>query len=343
MTRTTLFLALAACSMASASFAQSLKCSGGLSVGALSSTGTCTGPETGRTPAAPTDLTLTYTVGGTGIFATPGMFSHAFNNLAGATALGAIPLVGNANLLTGLDTNPAGTTVFAIAGFGAGNTQRLVTVNRTTGALTNVGNLTGLVTGGIVLGMATDPVSGQIFVGEFVGTPQAMNLRSVDAATGATTLIGSMSATAIYPDLAINCQGQMFALNSVTDQLVSVNRTTAASTVVGALGFDTGNLVDGSGIDFDNNDGTLYGNLHTFVTGTGVTASRWGSINTATGASSGVATPTAIGKPAAITTCPAAPVVTGPAIPVNSLSAWGIGTLAFLLGLMGFAVIRRRV
>jgi len=292
--------------MASVSSAQSLTCSGGLSVGALSSTGTCEGPETGRAPAAPTDLTLTYAVGGTGIFATPGMFSHAFNNLAGATALGAIPLAGNANLLTGLDTDPTGTTVFAVAGFGAGNTQRLVTVNRTTGALTNIGNLTGLVAGAIVVGMATDPVSGQIFVGEFVTTaPQAMNLRSVDAATGATTLIGSMSATAIYTDLAINCQGQMFALNSVNDQLVSVNRTTAASTVVGALGFDTGNLVDGSGIDFDNNDGTLYGNLQTFVTGTGVTASRYGPINTTTGVATGVAAPTAIGKPAAITTCPA--------------------------------------
>jgi len=32
-----------------------------------------------------------------------------------------------------------------------------------------------------------------------------------------------------------------------------------------------------------------------------------------------------------------------PAIPVNSLNAWGIAALAFLLGLVGFAVVRRRV
>ena len=31
------------------------------------------------------------------------------------------------------------------------------------------------------------------------------------------------------------------------------------------------------------------------------------------------------------------------AIPVNSLNAWGIAALAFLLGLVGFAVVRRRV
>jgi hypothetical protein len=35
--------------------------------------------------------------------------------------------------------------------------------------------------------------------------------------------------------------------------------------------------------------------------------------------------------------------VQAPAIPVNSLNAWGIAALAFLLGLVGFAVVRRRV
>jgi hypothetical protein len=34
--------------------------------------------------------------------------------------------------------------------------------------------------------------------------------------------------------------------------------------------------------------------------------------------------------------------VQAPAIPVNSLNAWGIAALAFLLGLVGFAVVRRR-
>lgn len=35
--------------------------------------------------------------------------------------------------------------------------------------------------------------------------------------------------------------------------------------------------------------------------------------------------------------------VQAPAIPVDSLNAWGIAALAFLLGLVGFAVVRRRV
>jgi len=338
--KTKLFLALAACSFASVSFGQSLKCAGGSDAGAFSATGNCSGPDTGRLPNAPGDLALMYAVGGSGIFATPGMFSHPHNNLPAATVLGAIPVAANANLIVGIDTNQAGTTVFGIAGFGAGNPPRLVTINRATGALTTIGNLSGLVAGGIVLGMATDPVSGQAFTAEFVQTPQAMNLRTVDLATGATTLVGVMSTTQLITDLAINCQGQMFALQSSNDQLISVNRTTGASTTIGPLGFDTGNLVDGSGIDFDNNDGTLYGNLHTFVT-PNVTASRYGSINTATGASSGVAAPTAIGKPASITTCGAAPVQT-PAVAVNSLNAWGIGTLAFVLGLLGFVAVRRR-
>jgi hypothetical protein len=340
--RNALYVALAALTLSASAFAQSVPCSGGESVGPFSSVGSCKGGDASPSqPAAPTDLTLTYAVGGSGIFATPGMFSHPFNNLGAATALGPIPVAANANLITGLDTDPTGATVFAIAGFGTGITPRLVTVNRTTGALTTIANLSGLATGGIALGMATDPRNGTIYIAEFVATPQAMNLRTVNATTGATTLVGNMSATQLITDMAINCQGVMFGLQSSNDQLVSVNTTTGATAAIGALGFDTGNLVDGSGIDFDNQDGTLYANLHTFVTGTGVTASRYGTINTATGASTGVATPTAIGKPAAINTCATAPVQ-APAVPVPTMNAYGLGTLALIMGLVGFAVTRRR-
>jgi hypothetical protein len=240
----------------------------------------------------------------------PGLARHALNafgtrTVVGGTFFGAV----------GTDFSPNGSTLFVLTRVNA-NVPAAVngigTINTATGAPGTITPLTGLGAEN-PLGMAIDPVSGEILI-TTREAGVATRLRSVNPTTGATTLIGQIGTTFSSIDIAINCTGQVFAITPAAaapgSVLSTLNRTTAAPTTVGnyqqlGVGFF-------QSIDFDNQDGSLYGWLTTGDTTT--TTFAYGSFNTTTAAFTAAAT-TPVGQVfgAIPTTCPAAlPVAVTP-------------------------------
>ena len=84
-------------------------------------------------------------------------------------------------------------------------------------------------------GMAGDPTSGAMYAwsSDCVGN----TLYTLDLATGTPTVVGSASGPCII-DIAVNAAGEMYGVDIVTDELVSIDKSTGAVTAIGSLGFD---------------------------------------------------------------------------------------------------------
>ena len=181
-----------------------------------------------------------------------------------------------------MDFNEAGTTLYAITGSTAmTNPSTLGTLNSTTGAFTAIAPLTGLTAGDSASGLAIHPRTGLAYFSAVGGSPSTARLYTLNLATGALTLVGQITAPTdgtgtLMIDIAINCEGQLFAHNIADDALYSVSTTTGAGTLIGTHGL-AANFAQG--MDFDNQDGTLYAYIYT---GTGT--NRFGTFNLATGA-----------------------------------------------------------
>jgi hypothetical protein len=260
---------------------------------------------------APTDLaTIQVEFSADTALLPAGLARHALNafgtrTVVGGTFFGAV----------GTDFSPNGSTLFVLTRVNA-NVPTAVngigTINTATGVAGTIVPLTGLGAEN-PLGMAVDPVSGEILI-TTREAGVATRLRSVNATTGATTLIGQIGTAFSSIDIAINCTGQVFAItpaNAAPGSVLStLSRTTGAATTVGnyqqlGLGFF-------QSIDFDNQDGSLYGWL---TTGDATTTTfAYGAFNTTTAAFTSSAT-TPVGQVfgAVPTTCPVAlPVAVTP-------------------------------
>jgi len=94
------------------------------------------------------------------------------------------------------------------------------------------------------------------------------NLGTVDVATGAVNVIGSMGQR--MTDIAFDPSGNLYSINSI--QLFSIDKTNATPTLVGNLGASVNSLVfDSSGVLYAANNA-----LYTVNVGTGA-ASRVGN------------------------------------------------------------------
>ena len=278
---------------------------------------------------APTDLATIQVEFSADTVALPaGLSSHPLNNYATRTRVG-----GTFFGAVGTDFSADRNTLFVLTRVNA-NVPTAVngigTINTTTGVAGTITPLTGLGAGN-PLGIAVDPVSNEIFI--TVREPAvATRLFSVNAATGVATLVGQIGTTFSSIDIAINCTGQIFAITPAAaapgSVLSTLNRTTAAATVVGnyqqlGAGFF-------QSIDFDNQDGTLYGWL---TTGDATTTTfAYGSFNTTTAAFTASST-TPVGQVfgAIPTACPAvgAPTIT-PVTPAGAVSFTLPSTRAFV-------------
>lgn len=156
-----------------------------------------------------------------------------------------------------MDFDSMGNTLYAVnvaAPFAIG------TLNTTTGAYTSNATITGLGASDSVTGLSVDPTTetfylstNQTGVGNFLYTLNPM--------TGAATLVAPMgSINELYIDIAVGPTGDMYAHDILTDSLYSINKATGASTLVGL----TGHLANfAQGMDFDFEDGNLYGTVYT--------------------------------------------------------------------------------
>ena len=193
-----------------------------------------------------------------------------------------------------MDFSPEGTTLFGATGSAAAtNPSTFGTVNPATGAFTVVGPLTGLAGGDSATGLTIDPLSGDAFFSAAGGTPASSRLYTLDLTTGALTVVGQMTAPTdptgtLFIDIAMNCEGQLFAHNISDDALYSIDPTTGAGTLIGLHGL-AANFAQG--MDFDNSDGTLYAFIYT-----GSGTNRFGSFNLTTGAFSTLAQDNPLGE-----------------------------------------------
>jgi uncharacterized repeat protein (TIGR01451 family) len=130
--------------------------------------------------------------------------------------------------------------------------KQLLGVNTATAAATVIG-AANPTSGHTWTGLAGDPLTNQFYAASSDGVSSA--LYTVNPATGATTLIGTITSAPIVIDIAINAAGDIYGVEIVNDVLVKIDRTTAAGTLIGSLGF---NANYAQGLDFDAASGTLY-------------------------------------------------------------------------------------
>ncbi|MGQ9496408.1 MAG: DUF4394 domain-containing protein [Thermoanaerobaculaceae bacterium] len=130
--------------------------------------------------------------------------------------------------------------------------NQLAYLDTSTGARTIVGSATP--SGGHQwTGMAASP-TGTIYAS--ATDCSSSTLYTIDKNTGAATLIGTITNTPCAINLAIDPAGQwLYAVDIVNDNLVKIDPSTAAGTIVGSVGIDASYA---QGMDFDDFTGTLY-------------------------------------------------------------------------------------
>ena len=189
------------------------------------------------------------------------------NNFPGQTVVGA-----QAANIYGMDFDSTATTLYALNA----TTNELGTLNTTTGAFTAIVACPAPA-GGTWTDLSINPTTNVFYAST------ASNLYTLNPATCSPTLIGPFGvASGIMIDLAVNPAGVMYGHDIFTDSIYTINTTTGAATLVGLTGF-LANFAQG--MDFDNEDGTLY--IFLYV-GTGV--NQYGTVNLATGAVTALAT-----------------------------------------------------
>ncbi|MEZ4645933.1 MAG: FixG Ig-like domain-containing protein [Chloroflexota bacterium] len=187
----------------------------------------------------------------------------------------------NTGAIYAYDFDPTLTTLYAIDN----TTQELGTMDMATGVFTAIGasvpptdhNWTGL---------AIHPVDGTMYASS--GGGGVSTLHTIDPATGAVTTIGDMPGLALAIDIAINAQGELYTHDISADAIYQVDPATAAVTLVGPTGF---NASFAQGMDFDNNDGTLYVFLYI-----GSGANVYGTVDLTNGAVTPLATDNPLGE-----------------------------------------------
>jgi len=191
------------------------------------------------------------------------------NDFPGQTVVGT-----NTDAYYGMDFTPDGETLYAL--------------NDTTGELGTIdltdGSFTGLVPcvspSGNWTGLTIDPVTGDFYASD------TTNLYMINPDTGDNTLIGAFGGgVSLMIDIAMNADGAMYGHDIGTDSIYQIDPATGAATLVGATGY---NASYAQGMDFDNDDGTLYIFLYQ-----GSGANVYGVVDLATG----TVTPLAVSNP----------------------------------------------
>ena len=201
-------------------------------------------------------------------FSEQGFYRFALDGFASPEAINVEP--GFANMY-GLDFNPAGTRLYGVQHLLGGSPHRIVTVDTQTGDATTlgfIGSLLALAPRDQITGLSIDPRSGDAYITSvnlLTNNPQLTEARlwRLNLHSTTPTLVGRLlpdELRTIFIDLAIDCQGRLFAHNISDDSLYRINPGDASAERVGGHGFDA-NFAQG--MDFDNQDGQLYAALHT--------------------------------------------------------------------------------
>ena len=194
---------------------------------------------------------------------------HQLNNFPGFVTDGT-----NSASIFATDFDPTATTLYALNS----DTKTWGTMNLTTAAFTVIGASVPSGAGhNNWSGLAIHPVTGVVYASAIAGVVNVpYGLYTINPATGAATLIGQDAASMAMIAIAINCNGQLYGHDIITDSIYSINTSNGAVTLIGPTGVNS-NFAQG--MDFDNTTNELYAwtYLGSFVT-------RYGTINLTTGA-----------------------------------------------------------
>ena len=142
----------------------------------------------------------------------------------------------------------SGDNAFAYA---VNDQNQFMQIDTTSGAQTIIGAIVPF-GAEIWTGMAFDPSDGTMYA---TGTDIfSSSLYLIDVTVPSATRIGSINMPGIIA-CAIDTEGNMYAHDIVTDELVSINKATGVGTPIGSLGFDAN---FGQGMGYDGESGTLY-------------------------------------------------------------------------------------
>jgi hypothetical protein len=137
------------------------------------------------------------------------------------------PLAGASGVVTGLGYNPATNSLYGIVQA----TGQLVFINRSTGVTTNIGAANA---GTQIGGLEFNPRNNTLYG---IDDSNGGRLVSIAVGTGAITVIGATGiAGADCNGLAVTDDGFLWTINATTEQLLRINPTTGAATVVGPTG-----------------------------------------------------------------------------------------------------------
>ncbi len=208
---------------------------------------------------APTDIGFAQDIG----YISDNFVSFTLNDFPGQTVIGT-----QSDSYYGMDFDPSATTLYALND----TSGELGTIDLTTGAFTGLVPCVAPVD--IWTGLTIDPVSGVFYASD------ATDLYTIDPATGNYTLIGPFG-TSLMIDIAMNTNGEMYGHDIGTDSIYSIDPTTGVATLIGPTGY---NANYAQGMDFDNDDGTLY--IFLYIGGG---ANVFGTVDLSTGAVSPLA------------------------------------------------------
>lgn len=211
-------------------------------------------------PSAPTDKGFAHDIGPI----SDNVVQFTLNNFPGQSVLSS-----NIDAIFAYDYSATGGILYALNNA----TQQLGTFDKYSGTFNPIGASIPLA-GHTWTGMAIHPVSNIIYVSSTDGV--ISTLYRLNATTGAATVVGNITGSALMISIAMNAQGQLFGHDIGTDSIYQIDPDTGAGTLIGPTGY---NANFAQGMDFDNGDGTLYIFLYT-----GGGTNVFGTVNLATGA-----------------------------------------------------------
>lgn len=196
------------------------------------------------------------------------LIAYGFNAYGGTVDLGPVTVLLPAGEITSIAPN--GDLFWAGGDWANGiwyacqySTNVLLTADPATGVPTNIGTMRGA----NMTGLAFDVTSGTMYASAYNDTIPipASELYSVNLGTASTEIVGTMT-NGLVIGIACDMIGNMYAIDIINDNLLSVNTETGAATEIGTLGIDINFAQD---IAFDRDNDILYGTLYNNGTGSG--------------------------------------------------------------------------
>lgn len=170
-------------------------------------------------------------------------------DLAAATTLNTIGPIGNTDLYSGDFLGGDFTKLYALDS----EASQFVTIDTTTAAKTIIGTSVSPDSDGWT-GLTADPTTQTLYASSTV-CGSTSTLSTINPATGAVTVVGTIASGTCIIDIAANGAGELYAVDLIADTLLHVDKTTGTGTVIGSIGF---NANYAQGMDFDETTNTLY-------------------------------------------------------------------------------------